>query len=92
MSLGGLASTYSLMDSSDSDGDVCNRHDEAADGLRGDIFPLNGGHGTLEILHVTQILEQGDIPCCIVGISALKYYGAPRVRWVGSFFLLFAWC
>jgi len=39
-----------------------------------------GGHGTLEILKVTQILEENSIPCCLAGTSALIYYGANRGR------------
>jgi hypothetical protein len=41
-----------------------------------------GGHGTLEILKVTQDLENNSIPCCLVGTSALIYYGANRIRGV----------
>jgi hypothetical protein len=39
-----------------------------------------GGHGTLEILKVTQVLEGHGIPCCLTGTSALIYYGADRGR------------
>jgi hypothetical protein len=39
-----------------------------------------GGHGTLEILEVTRLLNGAGITCCLVGISALIYYGAGRVR------------
>ncbi|WEW60956.1 hypothetical protein PRK78_006444 [Emydomyces testavorans] len=38
------------------------------------------GHGTPEVLEITKILENAGICCCLVGISALKYYGAWRVR------------
>lgn len=41
----------------------------------------DSGHGMVEILKVTQALEQ-NMPCCLVGTSALKYYGANRVRGV----------
>ncbi|KAI1073207.1 hypothetical protein LB507_010874, partial [Fusarium sp. FIESC RH6] len=40
----------------------------------------NDGRGTDDALAVTQILEASDIPCCLVGISALIFYGAARVR------------
>ncbi|KAL9562186.1 hypothetical protein ACKAV7_013730 [Fusarium commune] len=40
----------------------------------------NGGRGTDDTLAVTRILEASDIPCCLVGISALIFYGAARVR------------
>ncbi|KAH7200914.1 hypothetical protein BKA60DRAFT_582231 [Fusarium oxysporum] len=40
----------------------------------------NGGRGTDDALTVTRILEASDIPCCLVGISALIFYGAARVR------------
>lgn len=43
-----------------------------------------GGHGTLEMLKVTQILEENGIPCCLVGTSALIYYGANRARGVSQ--------
>lgn len=45
-----------------------------------DEVPSCGGHGTLEILSVTRFLEEHGIECCIVGVSALIYYGAGRVR------------
>ena len=46
-----------------------------------DLKPAsNGGHGTDDALRVTQILEKFGIPCCLVGISALIFYGAGRVR------------
>jgi len=38
----------------------------------------------LEILQVIQLLERAGITCCIVGISALIYYGAARGRRVSS--------
>ncbi|KAH9882394.1 hypothetical protein J1614_000630 [Plenodomus biglobosus] len=45
-----------------------------------DELPSFGGHGTLEILEVTQLLDGAGITCCLVGISALIYYGAGRGR------------
>lgn len=45
-----------------------------------DELPSFGGHGTLEILEVTQLLDGAGIPCCLVDISALIYYGAGRGR------------
>lgn len=39
-----------------------------------------GGHGTLEILEIIESLKNAGITCCIVGLSALKYYGARRLR------------
>ncbi|KAJ9414865.1 hypothetical protein QL093DRAFT_2449536 [Fusarium oxysporum] len=52
----------------------------------------NGGRGTDDALTVTRILEASDIPCCLVGISALIFYGAARVRPVCVLqFLVFAW-
>ena len=32
-----------------------------------------------DTLTVTQVLEQHGIPCCLVGIAALVFYGAGRV-------------
>jgi hypothetical protein len=40
----------------------------------------NRGHGTDDTLAVTRVLEQHGIPCCLVGIAALVFYGADRVR------------
>jgi hypothetical protein len=40
----------------------------------------NHGYGTDDTLAVTQVLEQHDIPCCLVGIAALVFYGAGRLR------------
>ena len=37
------------------------------------------GHGTSEIRDVTRLLEQRQIPCCIVGVLSLMFYGVPRV-------------
>lgn len=45
----------------------------------------NGSHGTDVALRVSQILEEHGIPCCFVGISALTFYGAARVRPVHVF-------
>lgn len=42
--------------------------------------PSYGGHGILEVLEVTRFLEKHGIECCIVGVSALMFYGAARVR------------
>lgn len=42
----------------------------------------NNGHGTDDTLAVTQVLEQHGISCCLVGIAALVFYGAGRVRGV----------
>lgn len=44
-------------------------------------------NGLNDILGVTQILENHDIPCFCVGISALKFYGAARDRRVRTFTL-----
>jgi len=41
-----------------------------------DELPSCGGHGTLEALQVIQLLEGAGITCCMVGPSALMYYGA----------------
>lgn len=46
---------------------------------QGDRAPSNHHSGTAEILEVTQILEAAHIPCCIVGVKALRYFGAGRV-------------
>lgn len=45
-----------------------------------DQVPSCGGHGILEILEVTRFLEAHGIECCVVGVSALMFYGAGRSR------------
>lgn len=46
--------------------------EEMTHGLPGDKLASCNGHGTTEILRVSQILEQEVGPCCMVGVSALK--------------------
>ncbi|KAF2667877.1 hypothetical protein BT63DRAFT_457178 [Microthyrium microscopicum] len=48
-------------------------------------MPLSGDsrvspHGALEVLNVINELEAAGITCCLVGVSALRYYGAARAR------------
>ncbi len=43
----------------------------------------HGGHGIDEILAVVNELEAAAIPSCVVGVKALRYYGAGRVTDVG---------
>lgn len=40
------------------------------------------GHGTLEMLEIITAFEKAGIDCCMVGVSALKFYGARRMRLV----------
>lgn len=47
---------------------------------RPEEVPSCGGHGTYEMLEVTRFLEHHGIECCLVGVSALIFYGAGRVR------------
>jgi hypothetical protein len=47
-----------------------------------DALPSHGGAGTVEVLQIAKLLEDADICCCVVGISALRYFGAWRVRHV----------
>jgi hypothetical protein len=59
-----------------------------------DAYASEGGYGTSDILKVVNILENSGITCCMTGISALKWFGAGRVRWVSlslvsSLFLFF---
>ncbi|KND92791.1 hypothetical protein TOPH_02802 [Tolypocladium ophioglossoides CBS 100239] len=53
--------------------------DEAALSLAAEKT-IDVGHGVGNTLRVTQILEANDITCCCVGVSALKFYGASRMR------------
>jgi len=43
-----------------------------------------GGHGTLEMLEVSRVLEDNGIICAFCEVSALIYYGAGRVRDVSA--------
>ena len=47
------------------------------------------GHGTLEIRGIVQALDKAGIASCIVGVSALMYFGARRVRDVSCLFVTF---
>ncbi|KAI9710295.1 MAG: hypothetical protein M1820_002789 [Bogoriella megaspora] len=49
-------------------------------GLPGDAWASCDGHGTLEAIEVINELESAGILCCLVGVSALIYYGAGRRR------------
>jgi hypothetical protein len=44
-------------------------------GLPSDAQASYYRHGTLKILEVAQIIEDAEFQCCMVGISACKYYG-----------------
>ena len=39
----------------------------------------HGGHGISEILNVIEQLSASGILSCVVGVRALRYYGAARV-------------
>ena len=43
------------------------------------LKPGSFGHGNLEMLDVVTLLETAGITCCMVGVYALRYYGAWRV-------------
>lgn len=46
----------------------------------GDELASRGGTGTLGVLEVTRLLEGAGLPCCIIGISSLIYFGANMVE------------
>ncbi|KAF7504953.1 hypothetical protein GJ744_001534 [Endocarpon pusillum] len=55
----------------------------SAEGAQGDnaggtelVYASCNGHGTFEMLDIVQALEKAIIDCCMVGVSALKFYGA----------------
>jgi hypothetical protein len=48
-------------------------------------------YGVPAILEVTKTLESFSIPCCLVGICALIYYGARRIRHVSIIDSFLAW-
>lgn len=37
-------------------------------------------HGVEDTICITSFLEANGITCCCVGVSALKFYGATRIR------------
>lgn len=54
-----------------------------------DLEPAScGGHGTLEMLELSRLLEENGIICAFCGVSALIYYGAGRGRDVSTFLSL----
>lgn len=67
---------------SDNNSDESNNSDTSS--TYSDECASNGGYGTDDTLAVTRVLEEHGIPCCLVGIAALVFYGAGRVRDVGS--------
>ena len=50
-------------------------------GLR--IFHGPPSQGVDDVLEVIKLLKTADIPACIIGVHALRYYGAGRGTWVG---------
>lgn len=44
-----------------------------------DAWASNHGSGTDEVLEVIELLETAGIPVCVVGVMALRYFGAGRV-------------
>lgn len=55
-----------------------------------DLEPAScGGHGTLEMLELSRLLEENGIICAFCSVSALIFYGAGRVRDVSTFLSLF---
>ncbi|TVY36986.1 hypothetical protein LOCC1_G006702 [Lachnellula occidentalis] len=47
------------------------------EGNLGDIYPPGGG--SQQAKDVTDALESAGIPCCLVGVAALRYFGAGRI-------------
>jgi hypothetical protein len=54
----------------------------------GDALPSSGGHGTLEILEVIKAFSAAKIPCCVVGVQALRYFGVFTNRNVSLIFVI----
>lgn len=64
--------------------------DESVIGYSDDIVPDKSGVG--EMLAVVRLLENENIPCCMVGESALIYFGTGRMSNVSQDHLLwFFW-
>lgn len=53
------------------------------EGNLGDIYPPDGG--SQQAKDVTDALESAGIPCCLVGVAALKYFGAARISEASRF-------
>lgn len=52
-------------------------------GAPGDVSASHGGAGAVEMRDAIRLLREAGIPSCVVGVHALRYYGAfrvPRVR------------
>lgn len=58
-------------------GEISPMTDESGIGFRDDKQPI--GRGVQEMLEITKLLNEADIPCCMVGEAALIYYGAGRL-------------
>jgi len=54
----------------------------------GDALPSSGSHGTLEILEVIKAFSAAKIPCCVVGVQALRYFGVFTNRNVSPIFVI----
>jgi len=61
--------------------------DESVIGYSDDVEPSNSG--VEEMLAVVRLLESENIPCCMVGESALIYFGTGRMRNVSQHY--FSW-
>ena len=55
----------------------------AWEGNPGDKYPPDGG--SQQAKDVTDALESAGIPCCLVGVAALKYFGAGRISEASRF-------
>jgi hypothetical protein len=53
------------------------------EGNLGDIYPPD--RGSQQAKDVTDALESAGIPCCLVGVAALKYFGAGRISEASRF-------
>jgi hypothetical protein len=54
----------------------------------GDALPSSSGHGTLEVLKVIKSFSAAKIPCCVVGVQALRYFGIFTNRNVSAIFVI----
>jgi len=52
--------------------------DESVIGYSNDVVPDESG--VEEMLAIVRLLESDNIPCCMVGESALIYFGTGRMR------------
>jgi hypothetical protein len=56
---------------------------DSAEGLPGmRVYEGRPSYGIDDIREALKLIDAANIPACIVGVYALRYYGADRLTWV----------